>query len=308
MNPLLTEYFKLQLTLIKRQLADFGIHPLLALLLLPILLVGLSFALYSQTSYAGFIVAFMATSWILKLSNSERFEFLKLQFKKVDFIRIRIIENVSIAIPFVVILGLKADWIPLLCLLLLSILLAFHKQRDLLSFAIPTPFGKHPFEFIIGLRTFYFVYPIVCSLMLIAHNVENPNLGLVAVGASCLLSLAFYQNPETPFWVWNHALSAKTFLLKTVTRSLKQHIITNLVVVILAVILFPAYWYFALIIFLSSSVLLAITVIAKYSSFPNQLSIVDSIYLGLSLAVPLFLPLAFYYFTKKSTRQLSQLL
>jgi hypothetical protein len=305
---LLTAYFRLQVTLVKRQLSDFGINPIFALILFPTLLVSASFALYARSSYAGFIFAFMALTWILKLSNSDRFNFLKLQFKKNDFLKIRTIENLSVALPFIVILVFNFDWLPMLGLLALSLSLVFYKQKDLLSFALPTPFGKSPFEFIIGLRAFFLVYPIALSLMLIAYQVENPNLGLVAFGVSCLLSIAFYQRPEPTYWVWNHATSANTFLWQTVKRALKHYFITNLILAILAIALFPTYWYFGLLILCSSAVLLAINVIAKYSSFPNQLSIVDSVYLGISMFIPIFLPIAFYYFTKKSIKQLAHLL
>lgn len=305
---LLTAYFKLQITLIKRQLSDFGIHPLLAAFLLPILLVAISLALYARTPYAGFIISIICLSWVLKMSNAQRFDFLKLQFKKSDFQKIRIIENLSIALPFAMILAVKVDGLLMISMLAASALLAFHKQKDLLSFAIPTPFGKSPFEFIIGLRTFYLVYPISLILMFIAHQVDNPNLGLVALGASCLASLAFYQNPEPTYWVWNHAFSAKKFLKQTVIRSLKHHFITNLMLVIVAILLFSSYWYITLIILFSSAILLAISVIAKYSSFPNQLSIVDSVYLGISMFIPIFLPIAFYYFMKKSIKQLAHVL
>lgn len=307
MNPI-GNYFSLQWKLIQRQIIDFGIPLTIALIGAPILFFGLSAVLYSRTEYAAFILVATCISWQLKISNSKRIEFLKLQYKSSLFLKIRLIENLLVVLPFSLILAMHADWIFLIAAFVFSIALIFYKQRRLFHFSLPTPFAKKPFESIIGFRTFYAFYPICIALLLIAYKVSNPNLAFVALALTSLSSLLFYQLLEPTFWIWIHSTNAKQFLSNKVKTAVFQHLIMFTPITLICVLLFPVYWYFGLAILLMSAVYLSLTVIAKYANYPNQISVIDGILVGISMFIPILLPFSFYYFLKKSRQQLASLL
>ncbi len=307
MNPI-GHYLSLQWKLIQRQIIEFGIPLSIALVGAPILFFTLSMAIYYRTDYAGIILITLCFSWQLKISNSKRIEFLKLHYKSSLFLKIRLIENLLVFLPFFIVLALHANWLYLAIAFILTILLVFHKQRRLFHFRLPTPFHKKPFEFIIGFRTFYAFYPICIALLLIGYRVSNPNLAFVALALTSLSSLLFYQLLEPTFWIWIHSTNAKQFLSNKVKTAVFQHLILFMPITIICVLLFPAHWYIGLAILLLSAVYLSITVIAKYANYPNQISVIDGIFVGISMFIPLLMPFSFYYFLKKSRQQLASLL
>jgi hypothetical protein len=307
MNPI-SHYLSLQWKLIQRQIIDFGLPLSITLVGAPILFFVLSTAIYYRTDYSGIILIALCFSWQLKISNSKRIEFLKLHYKLSSFLKIRMTENLLVFLPFSIVLAIHTNWLYLATAFMLTILLVFYKQRRLFHFSLPTPFHKKPFEFIIGIRTYYAFYPICSALLLIAYKVANPNLAFVALALTSLSSLLFYQLLEPTFWIWIHANNTKEFLSNKVKTAVVQHIILIAPLTIICVLLFPVHWYFGLAILLMSAVYLSLTVIAKYANYPNQISVIDGILVGISMFIPILLPFTFYYFLKKSRQQLASLL
>ncbi len=93
-------YFTLQLTLINRHISDFGLRPALGYLLAVVLFIGLSAALFLKTSFAQYLYLLALISFLLNLGERSRNEFLKSCFKDKAYIRIRLLENAIVALPF----------------------------------------------------------------------------------------------------------------------------------------------------------------------------------------------------------------
>jgi len=104
------EYFILQFRMLNRNLRAFGINPLAGCVLTIAILAGISFYLYTKTEFAPYIVALGAIAIMYPLNEERRLEFLKMIFKVRDVYMIRILENLVIAIPFMIFLVFKRSF------------------------------------------------------------------------------------------------------------------------------------------------------------------------------------------------------
>ena len=212
MKPL-QQYFGLQITLLKRQLTDFGVNPLVGFMVILLGFYALSFYLFSKTEYAGYIYVLLAIIIIFKNSDTNRNEFLRFIFFKKYYLCIRMTENVITAIPFLIFLLYKKEAYPFLLLLLLAVLATLVNTHKKGSITIPTPFNKKPFEFIVGFRTLVAAFFIAYFLTCIAVRYQNFNLGLFSLAFIFLVCLSFYNEPEDTFYVWVYTLTTHQFLL-----------------------------------------------------------------------------------------------
>jgi hypothetical protein len=97
-NDKVKEYFGLQCKMINRKFKDSGLEPLLAYILLTALFVGLSVLLFRKTEFAEYIYLFVAFTFVGKLSETKRTEFLKICFGDRQLKKIRIVENLICSI------------------------------------------------------------------------------------------------------------------------------------------------------------------------------------------------------------------
>ena len=97
---MIKEYFKLQYKMTNRHLIEFGINPILVYLVSVFLFYQLSIKLFNDVEYAPVIYTFLSLSFIVKIAQESKINFLKSVFTKADFIKVRLLENFLIAIPF----------------------------------------------------------------------------------------------------------------------------------------------------------------------------------------------------------------
>ncbi|MEI7587749.1 ABC transporter permease, partial [Runella sp.] len=213
-------YFQLQFRIINRKLTEFGLRPVLGYILAAIAFVLVSVFLFYKTVYAQYIYAALALSFISKLSEQNRNYFLKSTFKTDTYLRVRLLENLIVAIPFVVYLLFAACFMVAGVLFLASILLGFIRFEDKLNFTIPTPFYRYPFEFTIGFRKSVLLYGLACFLAYKAIDVVNFYLGAFSVGLVILLGVSHYISPENEYFVWIYAANPKSFLRKKIGTAL----------------------------------------------------------------------------------------
>jgi len=109
------EYLTLQYKMTKRKLSD-GSRPIVGYLLaLLILLVFAGFSvllLYSEMTFAPYIYVLISLFFTSKLSEIKRNDFLKICFAS-GYRKIRILENLIIALPFVIFLVCKQQFMDL---------------------------------------------------------------------------------------------------------------------------------------------------------------------------------------------------
>jgi len=105
---MIKRYFQLQYRMINRQLKSYGLHPFIAYVLLFAVFVGFSFLLfYPQIIYLPYLYLLVPFYFSFGLAETDRNDFLKICFNNKTYISIRIMENMLVALPFLVFLLYK---------------------------------------------------------------------------------------------------------------------------------------------------------------------------------------------------------
>lgn len=157
---MLTQYLILQFKLLNRNFRDFGLHPLLAYMLIFGTIAGLgALGFQRQPEYAPYIIIGLCALLQMRLSQKQRSDFLNIVYGDKTKRLIRIVENLIISTPFVVLLLFENQYIAAMMLPVVSAIMALIDFNSR-SFVMPTPFSKHPYEFAVRIQKNIFVYNI----------------------------------------------------------------------------------------------------------------------------------------------------
>ena len=300
----LQQYFRLQFTILKRQITDFGVNPLVGFIIGLIVFYSLSYQLFTKTGYASYIYIFIALSIVFAYSETNRNEFLQFTFPGKSFRKIRMVENVGTIIPFIIFLLLKGQWISLFILTVVSIVLSFVRVRQKYGLTIPTPFYKKPFEFIVGFRAFYGLFFVAYFLTVMSIIYQNFNLGIFSLLLSCLICLSFYNSPENEFFVWIHHLKPHQFLLDKIKTALLFSTMLCIPIVLTLLLMFSTYFVTIIGFLLLGYCYLLTMIFAKYSTYPHKMDIVQAIGIACSITMPPLLLFIAPYFYFQSIKKL----
>jgi hypothetical protein len=302
------EYFKLQFRMLNRQLVELGIEPFLAYIISPILFYFGTISLFKEVDFAEYIYFFTAVFLILKLSETNRNSFLKQCFSKLEYFQLRIVENSIISLPFLGFLLFYDQFSIALLLLLLTILVPILHFEIKSNFTIKTPFYKFPFEFTVGFRNTFYVFLGAYFLTYKAISSGNLNLGIFALLLSLVVCLSFYLKPENKFFVWIFALTPKEFIAYKLRIIL---IYTTLICLPITISLSVFFHDKALIIigiqFLGCFYLYT-GMLAKYFSFPDEISIKQGIVFCFLIWLPPLLIIILPYLYFQSIKKLNKIL
>lgn len=301
-------YFKLQLTRLKRQLIEFGINPVLGAVLIAAGFYGFSFYLFTKTTYANYLYCLIALNTVVPYSEKSRNHFLKFTYAASRYLQIRITENILTILPFIVFLCFKQDWYVALLLLVLSVIFCFINTGKIEPSAIPTPFYKKPFEFIVGFRKYLagFVFAFFVTIMSVVY--QNFNLGIFSLILVFLLCMTFYFEAENEFYVWVHQLNVNRFLLDKISTAVLFATLLSLPVAISLLIFFPTN-FTSILIFQGAGYCYLITMIlAKYSAYPKAMHLPQGILLALCISFPPLLAAAVPLFYLQSRKRLKAIL
>ena len=156
------EYFKLQYAMTKRKLSDGSRRPIvgyLFALFISLIFVGVSVLLLSsKLIYAPYIYAFASLFFTLRLGEIRRNDFLKICFGNERYRKVRILENLIVSLPFVILLVYKQHFYLTVILIVITVLIALINFKATLNITIPSPFSKKPFEFTVGFRNTFLVF------------------------------------------------------------------------------------------------------------------------------------------------------
>ena len=302
------EYFTLQYKMGNRQLTEWGIEPLIGYVASSVLFVFISVRLFDKMQYAEYLYVAAALTIIIKLSEGNRTTFLKFCFSKVQYMKIRLIENGLFAAPFLIFLAYQQLYLTASVLALFSGLLSLMDLKYKSTFTLPTPFYKRPFEFAVGFRSNYFVFPFAYFLTFMAIYADNFNLGIFSLLLTFLCYLAYYTKPEEEFYVWVFALKPKEFLRYKLTNIIQYASVLSLPIVVILC------WYFSenieiIIAFQCLGYLFVSTVmLAKYAMFSEKLNIKFGVILVLSFWFPPLLVLIIPYLYFQSIKTLKKTL
>lgn len=295
--------------MIYRKIKEFGLNPFLGISLIIVSVIGFSVFLYTKTpEFAQYICMLIALSYVGNLSEFRRNEFLEQNYGTEKYIQLRALENIVSSIPVFLILIIHANYLSAFLLLALSALLSIKKIRLPGSFVLPTPFGKKPFEFIIGFRNTFIIVIAAYLVLAISCVVNNYNLGLFSLLILFVVISGYYTKPENEYYVWLHSKTPKQFLVDKIKVAILQTAIISLP--LLLVLSFTHFEEIGVLVaaYLLGYVFVITMIFIKYSSFPNQISIASGIVIAMILSFPPLLLVCAPYFYFKSIEKLERYL
>ncbi len=302
------KYFELQYKIINRNLVDLGVQPIAAYAGTVLVFAALSIWLFSKTPYALYIYPGIALILLLKLSEGRRNNFLKNLFTLKHFYLLRVIENMLIALPFVLFLLYKHCFTSSMVLVLGTIAFAFFDSAKSYNLTIPTPFYKKPFEFIVGFRKSFVFILLSYFLTIIGIRYQNFNLAMFSLVLIFGVCFSFYAQPETKFYVWIYRLNAVAFLFNKIKTAFYFSSLLCLPATILLMVFFNTNVYLILAVQLLGYIYLSTVIIAKYAAYPNSINLPQGLLLTISLLFPPLLAGVIPFFYLQSTKRLKEIL
>jgi len=294
--------------MLKRQLIDFGVNPILGFIIILTGFYGLSFYLFFKTEYANYFYVLIALIIVFKYSEINRNDFLKFTFPKENYFKIRILENFITVTPFIIFLSFKKELFLILLLVALSsviILLSVNKKSAL---TIPTPFYKKPFEFIVGFRIWIGIFLFAYFLTAMSVIYQNFNLGIFSLMLIFLVCLSFYNEPENEFYVWVHNLKVNGFLFDKIKTAIIFSTIISLPITLALLFFFQTNTQVIICFQVLGYCYLLTVILAKYSMYPQKMNLPQGILLALSIIMPPLLLALVPFFYLQSFRKLKEIL
>ena len=302
-------YWTLQYRRVNRWLRYWGVSPFWAYFLIPILLYFFVKLIYYKTEYAPYLVSLIFTSMVMPLSEKKRNNFLKSIYNKASFIKLRLIENMALAIPFSIYMCTNALQVINLLPLTIAAALAFYNNQNSISTKIPTPFSKYPFEFTVGFRYYWPIIILLYLLLFIGIYVNNFNLCIVVYAGLFLVTTSFYNRIESYFFLWIHTHTPINFLNSKIRIGILYSLITSTLGLFSLMIFFPKMAWLSLLITVIGTGYTSLAVVIKYTQYPRQFNLLNFIALMISIGFPfiLFITIPFYYKKAISTLNLELL-
>lgn len=303
-------YFELQFKMLNRHLKDFGIPPLLAyLVLITIFILGSNLIFYTlENEFGTYCYSLLSILTLIKLREKKRNDFLKLSFTKKSFYKVKILENLILVTPFVLYLIYQREYIFTLYLYVIALLFSKLAINLPSSFVIPTPFSKKPFEFSVGFRKSFFVFPIIYWLTYKAVEIENFNLGIFALIALFIVLISYYTKMENEFYVWSFKYTPKEFLLEKIKIGTIYALLLSLPIFVTLSLFFIQYIAVIIVFQCLCFLYLIQAIIAKYADFPKQMHLPNAMIFWLSISLPPLTLFTFRYFYNKSIQNLKSVL
>lgn len=301
-------YFQLQGSLFHRRLRAWGLPPLAGWLLLAAGFIGLSAYLFYKTSYAPHLYSVLALLLLSPLSDRRRHDFLRANFPAPAFRRLRLLENAALATPFAAFLAWQHAWLHACLLLPAAALLVWTGGRRPAARALPTPFGRRPFEFSTGFRRSGWLIALAYFLACMAVQADNINLGLFALLLLSLLAIGFVGQPEPVFYLWIFSRSPAALLRYKLKWALLHYSLLSLPLLLLLAAAFPQQWLLLCGLLLLGCLAVAIMLVNKYAAYPHSLTPAQGVLLAFSVQLPVIAIVMLPYFYKKAIRQLKHYL
>lgn len=302
------EYFLLQFKRNNRRLKDFGINPILGYILLLSLFIGISNQLFKNYEAVHYFYLLISLAITTTLSERSRNDFLKICFNRKSYTFIRFVENIICSIPFVSILLYKGFYLSSAILIGGTALLGLVNFKNTYSLRVPTPFFRKPFEFTVGFRKTFFLFPVAYFITIMAIFVNNFNLGVFALLLVFLTVITYYLKPENEFYVWSFSLTPEQFLKEKIKTALTFSFLLALPVLVALGISFVHYLTLLAIVLIIAYAFFVAVILAKYSVYPGEINLPQGVAIVLCLLFPPFLLVIIPYFFVQSKKKLSLLL
>jgi hypothetical protein len=273
-------------------------YPYAGILLFFLSFILISISFFKKLPAPSYIYSALALGVVYLQSNESRNQFLRSIFFRKKFLMVRLIENILCALPFSIFLVVRAEWIMALVLLFSSLLLSrYNKSGFTLTFYIPSPFSKRPYEFTTGFRSMYWLLAIIYCIAGISVYYHNLNLGFVTLLSLYFLCMSFYAHLDPIFYVWIHAKSPENFLKEKIKTAIFYSLFLSLPVFLLLILFNPGQFYQALIVLGVGSGYIMLSVLAVYVNFPARMTISHYFifYFGILFPPALLFAIPFFY-------------
>lgn len=304
----MNEYFQLQFKILNRKITDYGFPLLLGYILILLVFILFSKYLFKNTEFAIYVYGLIALSFVSKLSEPKRNDFLKSIFNKDKYRKLRFIENQICCLPFTLFFVYEKQFMFSIILNLFAIIFTLFNFNTNVNTTIPTPFSKKPFEFTVGFRKTFYIFPIAYFLTYISVSVGNFNLGvfsILLIGVTCF---SYYSKIENEYFVWNYNLSSKEFLIEKTKTCLIYFSLSSLPIIITLAVYFFNEIDILIVFFLVCYTYLTTIIFAKYSSFPNEMNMSHVILIITSFGFPPILLIFIPLFYSQSIKKLNSVL
>lgn len=294
--------------MLNRKMIDFGLPILIGYTFLPLIFILGSNYLFRKTAFANYLFGLLAVLVVSKLSEPNRNNFLKSIFSKKKYRNLRVLENIIYCAPFTLFLIYKKQFIFSLLLNLAVIITALFNFGTTLNITIPTPFSKKPFEFTVGFRKTFYMFPIAYFLTYISISVGNFNLGVFSILFMALICFSYYSEIENEYFIWNFKQSSKEFLLDKTKTCLTYFTLLTVPSIVSLSISFYNEIAILMILFILCYAYLLTIILAKYSAFPNNMHLPQGILILMSFAFPPILFVVIPLFYSQSIKKLNTIL
>ena len=302
------QYFRLQLSIIIRQLKDFGIKPILGIILILSGFYGLSFYLFIKSEYANYMYVLLALSTVFKYGETNRNDFLKFNYPKNTYLKIRLLENLIAISPFLIFLSFKQDFCSIIILVLFASLLSLINIKINNTAVLPTPFYKKPFEFIIGIRKCIGIFLLLYVLTTVSVIYSNFNLGIFSLILAFIFCHTFYTDTENVFYVWIHKFKARAFLIHKIKIAILFSTVLCLPLIVALLIYFNTNFIVIIGVLALGYCSMVIVILGKYSNYPQKMSLPNGFMMGIAIVFPPLLLVLMPFFYNKSIKQLKEIL
>lgn len=302
-------YLQLQYQRWNRAWEEWGIPPLVGYVVL-VLFWGIgSAALFARTAYAPWLYLVIAGIGWGRLSEQHRVDEIERLFGQPNSRYLRFVEQILWTLPFGSYLLYQGAWQWALGALLGAVVGAFIKRRGWRAGALPTPFGRYPFEFAVGARQSIWMLLLLYILLLKGVQVENGNLSAVSLGGLWVLICGFYTKPEPLTYVWWHRQSARHFIAYKLSIAIGYSLLLTAPAIGILVWQFGSAYLWALLgISVSGSFFIVLVLLGKYTVFPEPMGIPHLIWLVLCISFPPLLLVLLVVFYRRACANLETLL
>ncbi len=266
-------YFKLKWQILQRHITDADAPLPIGVLLMGGLFYALSNLLFKSTPLAHQIYVVLGFGLMLTNNHPLKLGFIKATCNKTDFLKIRLFENLLYGLPFMIfILFYSFNILYVLYLFWAAILSTYSTHVPQSNTVFPTPFKK-PYEFIIGVRKGYLFVVAVYIVFVMGLLNDNYNLMLASIFGIFLICMFFYQTPEHEYYIWNYALTVKSFLTHKIKIAITQSSMLILPLCLITFIFYPLKTHFTMLVVILGYLYIIMAILSKYAIFPNTFSI-----------------------------------
>ena len=302
-------YFQLQFKILHRKLTALGIPPIIGFIIGCIAFYFASYKLFDTHKYANYIYAAIAISLLLKINNHSKSNFIKAHFTPINYLKIQFFEKFFAILPFLAFLMYKKEFLVSFVLLSTTILASVFNFKNNNSIYLPTPFSKKPFEFSVGFRKTFFVFPLCYGLVIISSQVANVNLGIFALIAIFMITTAYYTKREPDMYIWMHKQTPKEFIHSKTKQGIIYLLALQLPATCILAIAFPEHIFILLFTLILSALALYVRIVIKYALKGNEgMNVVEAFIYWISVLIFPFLLVLLPLYYKQAIHKLTNLL